>query len=179
MKCPHCKTMDLRATKLEAGLPAMGCPHCKGDLISLLHYRDWAERAPALKEPQSEILVSEEVPDSYSGLSCPKCGRIMIKYLISGELSNRIDYCSSCDEAWLDGGEWELLKALKLGTKIPTVLTDEWQRRVRNELFEENLRKRLADQAGEEVAAKAHEFREWVKNHPHRPEILFYVSHEE
>ena len=44
MKCPTCKTSDLRAVKLEDGLPAYGCQSCQGVAVSLLYYRDWAER---------------------------------------------------------------------------------------------------------------------------------------
>ena len=44
MHCPKCKNENLKPTKLEEGLPVMGCPKCEGGLLSLLYYRDWAER---------------------------------------------------------------------------------------------------------------------------------------
>lgn len=179
MKCPICKTAGLRATKLEAGLPAMGCPQCSGALISLLYYRDWAERNPSPDHVPLENIQLEEVSDNHAGLACPKCSRIMSKFRITGDVSNRIDYCASCDEAWLDGGEWELIKSLEFGSSIPKVLTDQWQRHVRSEVSEKKWRDRLVAQAGEDVATKAQEFREWVMSHPSKLEILFYVAHEE
>jgi len=33
MHCPKCKTADLAPTKLEPGLPALGCNQCHGTLI--------------------------------------------------------------------------------------------------------------------------------------------------
>ena len=102
----------------------------------------------------------------------------MTKYKISGCVSNRLDYCASCDEAWLDGGEWELLKALELGTQIPGVLTEEWQRKLRDEAADKRWREKLAERIGEDAAQKADHFREWVKDHPHKPEILFFIGHE-
>ena len=36
MKCPVCKTPELRPTMIEELLPAMGCEQCKGSLVGLL-----------------------------------------------------------------------------------------------------------------------------------------------
>ena len=47
MHCPACRTSRLQPTKLDDGLLGHGCPQCSGTLVSLLHYRDWAERRPA------------------------------------------------------------------------------------------------------------------------------------
>ena len=44
MQCPKCRNIRLQASKVEEGLPAMGCPACAGSLLSLLYYRDWVER---------------------------------------------------------------------------------------------------------------------------------------
>ena len=50
MKCPRCKTTDLRPTMIEENLPAMACPACEGSLVSLLYYRHWAEtQRPSLE----------------------------------------------------------------------------------------------------------------------------------
>ena len=43
MKCPRCKTPDLKPTMIEEYLPAMSCGQCEGSLVSLLYYRHWAE----------------------------------------------------------------------------------------------------------------------------------------
>ena len=43
MKCPRCRTPDLKPTLIEEYLPAMGCETCHGSLVSLLYYRHWAE----------------------------------------------------------------------------------------------------------------------------------------
>src|SRR6185503_14734775 len=43
MKCPRCKTPDLKPTLIEEYLPAMGCDTCHGSFVSLLYYRHWAE----------------------------------------------------------------------------------------------------------------------------------------
>ena len=72
----------------------------------------------------SDHSVVEEVQDTNAAITCPKCARLMTKYKMSGFVANRLDVCPGCDEAWLDGGEWELLKALELSRKMPLVFTN-------------------------------------------------------
>lgn len=179
MHCPKCKSAELKPTKIEEGLPALGCSQCHGALLGLLYYRDWAERmGDSHPVPSVELIASFESEDTTGAVSCPKCLRIMQKFRISGGSNNRLDLCTSCDEAWLDGGEWELLKALELSTEIPTVLSEQWQRKIRAELSEEARRQHFTKILGENDLEIADEFRQWLKSHPRRNEILFYVNHE-
>ena len=124
MKCPHCQTSDLKPTMIEEYLPAMGCGTCRGSLVSLLYYRHWVEtqKAPA-NEPRNGV-AAVETTDTTTAIRCPKCARLMTKYKLTGSVSNRVDVCATCDEAWLDGGEWELLEALQLSLKMPAIFTD-------------------------------------------------------
>ncbi|MFP6800662.1 MAG: zf-TFIIB domain-containing protein [Pseudomonas sp.] len=177
MQCPACRTTPLQPTKLDDGLLAHGCPQCSGALVALLYYRDWAERQPQNDEPQPQV---EAVPasESQQALSCPKCAKLMSKFQISGTHSNRLDLCSSCDEAWLDNGEWQLLKALELSHKMPSIFTEAWQRKVRQQASEEARRQRFARLVGDEAIVRADDIRSWLKDHPQRRELLFYIGHE-
>lgn len=180
MHCPTCRTSRLQPTKLEDGLLAQGCPLCSGALVPLLYYRDWVERQP-VDSADAELTAEEalhEVGESSHALSCPKCAKLMSKYQISGTRANRLDLCGSCDEAWLDGGEWQLLKALELSRKMPAIFTDAWQRQVRQEASEQARRERFSRQLGAEAIARADEVRTWLKDHPQRRELLFYIGHE-
>lgn len=176
MNCPSCKNIPLKATKLEAGLSAMGCPQCQGAFVSLLYYRDWAER----EEPvaPAATLSAEPADDTQAALTCPKCSKLMTKYRISGCRNNRLDLCASCDEAWLDGGEWELLKSLELSRLMPMVFTEEWQRKLRQQEIEANREERLAKLVSDEDVEKAKVAREWLKNHPNKAEIIFFINHQ-
>ncbi len=53
----------------------------------------------------------------------------MSKYQISPGQSPCL--CGTCDEAWLDRGEWQLLKTLELSPRMPAIFTEAWQREVR------------------------------------------------
>ncbi|MGA7537763.1 MAG: hypothetical protein WBW93_03240 [Steroidobacteraceae bacterium] len=99
----------------------------------------------------------------------------MAKYKLSGRISNRLDVCSTCDEAWLDGGEWELLEVLQLSHKIPAIFTDAWQRRIRREITEETRREMLTRMIGADGTAKVEEFRAWLAKNKDRSQILTYL----
>lgn len=175
MKCPRCKTSDLKPTMIEEYLPAMSCGACEGSFVSLLYYRHWAETQKPATEQPAAAPSTVETSDSSGALMCPKCSRVMTKYKVGGRIANRLDVCASCDEAWLDKGEWELLEALQLSHKMPAIFTDEWQRRIRNELTEETRRAILARTIGEEDVAKVEEFRAWLAQNKHKGDILVYL----
>ena len=177
MHCPACRTTRLQPAKLEDGLLGHGSAQCQGTLVSLLHYRDWAERQPA-HETSVELAAEAEAGETSHALSCPKCAKLMSKFQISGTRGNRLDLCTSCDEAWLDGGEWQLLKALELSRKMPAIFSEAWQRRVRQESAEQARRERFTRLAGAEAVARADEVRAWLKDHPQRRELLHYIGHE-
>ncbi len=176
MKCPKCKSTDLRASRIENDLPAAGCLTCNGALVSLLYYRDWAERhANDPTELTADHTVTEEPSDTSTAITCPKCARLMTKYKMSGFVANRLDVCPGCDEAWLDGGEWALLKALELSHKMPLVFTEHWQRNIRKQIAAETRRSILGKAIGDESLERADEFKTWLKTQPRRNDILVYL----
>lgn len=179
MKCPRCKTPDLQPTMIEEYLPAMGCGTCHGSLVSLLYYRHWAEtQKPSAEPPPEDLTPAVETTDTTAALTCPKCSRIMMKYKVSGGVSNRVDVCSLCDEAWLDRGEWELLEALQLSHRMPAIFTDEWQRRIRRDLSEDTRRSILSRLIGDDGVAKVESFKSWVQETGKKTDILVYLYRE-
>jgi len=176
MQCPKCRNTRLQASKVEDGLPAMGCPACAGSLLSLLYYRDWVERnEPPVADGELATEVVEEA-DAKMALACPKCSGLMTKFSVSGALASRIDLCGRCDEAWLDGGEWQLLKSLELAHKLPAVFTEQWQRRVRSEKMAQLKRERLEQQVGAADATRAAEIKGWLAEHPQRATLLQFLA---
>jgi len=174
MKCPKCKTVDLRATRIENDLPAAGCTNCSGALVSLLYYRDWAERHGSAAQP-GQNAARDDVKDTTTAISCPKCGRLMTKYKISGCVANRLDVCPGCDEAWLDGGEWDLLKALELSHDLPAVFTDHWQRNIRRQVAADTRRNILRGKIGDSALAQVESFKSWIGDQDRRHDILAYL----
>lgn len=175
MKCPVCKNPELRPTMIEDLLPSMGCDQCKGSLVALLYYRHWAERHKPQYEASAPATISEAPADTTNAVRCPKCERIMTKYRLSGTIANRLDVCTLCDEAWLDGGEWQLLEQLQLSDKLPAVFTDTWQRKLRKEGSERTRQEILRRTIGEDDAVKVESLRSWLNEHPAKSTILTYL----
>jgi len=176
MKCPRCKTPDLKPTMIDENLPAAGCASCHGSLVSLVYYRHWAEtQKPPSESTADDTTISIETSDTTTALMCPKCSRVMMKYKLTGTVSNRLDVCSLCDEAWLDGGEWELLEALQLSLLMPAIFTDAWQRRIRREVVEGTRRQVLERMIGDDGVAKVEEFKEWLTQNKHKSDIMVYL----
>lgn len=174
MKCPRCKTPDLLPTMIEESLIAMGCDNCHGSLVSLLHYRYWAETQKPSSPPATAGAIPD-TPDTANAIRCPKCDRIMMKYKLTGTVANRIDVCNTCDESWLDGGEWELLEALQLSTKMPSIFTDAWQRRIRREISQETRRSVLVRMIGEDGTRRVEDFKGWLDGTDHRSDVMAYL----
>lgn len=176
MDCPSCSG-QLKPTKLEADLPAMHCIDCDGSLVSLLIYRAWSERYPQQIESTPETINEElDVAESKQGLLCPKCRRIMQKFAISAESEHKIDLCSFCDEAWLDQGEWRLLKQLELADKLSTIITAPWQYKIKKAVFEQKNEQRWLDKLGEADFGEASKIRDWLLQHPKADELLRFLN---
>ena len=173
MQCPSCKSTSLKPIKLQQRLPARQCTKCRGLLIDLLSYREWAEN-----HIQPEFISPpklEEVEDTSKALICPKCSKIMLKFRITGETKNKVDVCQSCDEAWLDEGEWELLGSLKIQDKLNAIFTDPWQRNIREESAKKAQEQRFEDLLGPDQYAKLSDIKNWINGHPNRDDLIRYI----
>jgi Zn-finger nucleic acid-binding protein len=175
MRCPRCKTPELKPTMIEEYLPAMGCGTCEGSLVSLLYYRHWAETQKAPPPESDAAPGAVDAVDTTVAMTCPKCSRIMTKYKLSCGVANRLDVCPVCDEAWLDRGEWALLEAMQLSHRMPAIFTEQWQRRIRRESSEETRRSILKRMIGEEACERVDAFRAWLQDHARRSDIMSYL----
>jgi Zn-finger nucleic acid-binding protein len=176
MKCPRCKTADLKPAMIEENLPALGCPQCDGSLVSLVYYRHWAEtQKPPASGVAPQAVAAVETTDTTMAMTCPKCGKLMTKHKLAGGVSNRVDVCSACDEAWLDRGEWELLEALQLSHDMPSIFTEAWQRKIRKQVSDDVRRSILKRSIGDDAAERVEDFRTWLAGKRQKSEIMAYL----
>lgn len=182
MKCYSCKTEDLHPSKLDFGLPALRCQTCQGTYLDLLTYRAWLEDvAEQIAQEQSQDMANDtsefdfdELDNTENALVCQRCQKFMLKYRINNEQENTINVCHTCDDVWLDRGEWELLKYLKIQDKLTYVMSEPWQKDIRTQnqknAFTERYQQILNDDFG-----KVDEFTDWLNQHPKKAEIKHYL----
>jgi len=177
VKCPVCKTTDLYPAKLADGLPGFYCSSCEGQLIEILNYRHWCEQTSNnIKEQNSPGL--NEPQDSSNALICPQCHKLMTKFGISGKTTNKLDLCSNCGRFWVDGGEWNLIKALNLDTHLTKVFNEPWQKAIRAEralLEKDNVLQKLLSK---EDYQQLKRIKDWIDKQPCKKQITEYINQE-
>lgn len=173
MDCPQCKGYRLEPCELEPGLVASRCSKCNGTLLPLMNYRYWIDNNP---EITTDVPAGEVAEDNRQARICPKCSRMMTKFRVGVEPDNRIELCTGCDEAWLDAGEWQLLKALDVHDKLPGIFTEAWQRNIRLKKQEQNLKAHYAEVLGDDVFSKTDSFKDWLNQQPNKLQIIQYLT---
>ncbi len=172
MNCPQCKGYKLEPVELEPGLVAAGCHKCGGNLLPLLNYRFWVNQQPDIEMSEELQVVAE---DSTEAKICPKCARLMNKYKLATDANNRFDFCASCEEVWMDKGEWDLLKSLKLHNQLSKVFTDEWQRKIQIDQKLQSIRDRYSKLLGEEDFSRVEAFKNWLDKHDKKESITQFL----
>jgi len=175
MKCPKCQGRDLRPTKIEQDLAVLGCDCCKGSLLPLFQYRQWAEEHPVEVELEEKHRCVVETDETSKALQCPKCSSLMMKYRISSEAENRVDLCASCYDLWLDSGEWQLIKQLEMQGMLPSIFSDYWQNNIKEELSEIAYHARYEAVFGEDYS-KLREFKEWLDNIDKKQAVINFLK---
>lgn len=170
--CPSCPHQRLQPVQLDYDLPALACGDCGGALLSLVSWRNWREHATL--EPPAADAGGAKVSDSASALRCPKCERFMTKFRFAADARNQIDFCTHCDEVWLDHGEWELLERFALTDQLSMVFSQPWQNRVRSDEARLRQEERWRAQFGADFA-RVRDMRAWIAAHPKAREILAYL----
>ena len=173
MQCPRCKSGELVPSEVERGLVGAGCESCHGVLISLINYRFWLDHhSPEdIRHDDSDV----EVDESQQAKLCPKCSKLMVKYRIGLESTNRVELCSHCDEAWLDSGEWALLKRLDVLDHLPDIFTEAWQRNIRMKKQQAKWDEHFSNLIGEDDFSKVKAFKSWLDSHDKAADIKHFL----
>lgn len=180
MQCYHCKTTALKPTQLEFGLPALRCPQCEGTYLDLLTYRAWQEnfasQATSQADNPEDTPVISELSNTETALLCQRCHKFMLKYRINNQQDNTVNVCHTCDDVWLDRGEWALLKQLNIEDKLTEVMGEPWQHKLRQQSQQQAFRHHFQKQFSEDFG-KIDDFAQWLQQQPNKAQILHYLAH--
>lgn len=178
MRCPVCtpsQPLDLAA--LENGeLKARTCPKCRGTWIRSADYWKWRAHHP---EEPSAPSAEEQLPTAPEGAGirrCPDCNYVLAKARVGHGIRFTVERCRNCEGAWLDGGEWEALKARRLHDDLHQIFDDVWQRAIKREEQERSTEDSFRRRLGDDVFTKARDVRTWLDDHPKRSEIFAYLQ---
>lgn len=176
LNCYKCTGETLLPTKLDDTLSALACQSCEGTYVDLLSYRTWLENHPVTNnEELIKDFSADELDNTDNALICQRCHKFMLKYRINNENKNTINVCHTCDDVWLDRGEWSLLKYLNMQDKLTALMSEPWQQHLRNEDREKAFTKLYQQKLGDDFD-QVENFAQWLSNHSQKGEIQHYLS---
>ena len=180
MRCSSCKTGTLLPTRIDDGTGPAGyqCNHCQGALLSLAPYLDWARGQASMAEPSAPAAFDGESVDSKAALAGPNCSRIMLRCNMLADKAHGLDYCFHCEEVWLDHGEWQYLKSQGLHTRINSIATEPYQRRLREQALRDAGLQRFRQNLGDAAFAQVQSFAQWLQTQEQADAILRYLKQE-
>ncbi len=177
MNCTSCKKGILVEGLLEDCITVNTCNHCHGHWILIENYVKGKQQNPDLQSPnlQNTVETSLDVDDSKTALLCPISGKIMQKFRITHDSEHRLDYSASVGGVWLDSGEWEYLKAEGFAGSLNTILTNHWQKSVREDQARATFDKLYRSKFGGESYDRVQEIRQWLEQHPCEDELKAFL----
>jgi Zn-finger nucleic acid-binding protein len=102
----------------------------------------------------------------------------MRKFKISATNTHRLDYSSAVGGLWLDKGEWELLEREGLAVSLHALVTDAWQRKIRQISAKDNFSDIYHDKFGNDVYAKIKTMHTWLNKQPQKADLRAYLMAE-
>lgn len=168
MHSPRDRKATLERIELEPGLAGYVCPTTGGHWIDGDAYWAWLRAQPSrLPEKPAESAEVRAVDDADDALISPRSGRVMRKFEVGRGLRFRIDFDAASGGFWLDGGEYEALRARNMHDELNLIASDEWQRKLRVERSREVARARLRDVLGAADFERLEATIAWIDCHPH------------
>lgn len=159
------------AIELAEDLQALQCNACAGTALRLEDYQRWRIRSP--QPLANDVVALPQDGDTDSRVrACPSCARLMQRYRAGHELDFWIDRCAPCQLVWFDRDEWTALADLGLAGRLRDVLTDAWQRQLRDEEIDRQREASLRARYGDACLDELTRVRDWLNTQPQREELL-------
>lgn len=180
MNSPVAENVAMVREKLEPGLVVHRCPQSGGIFIPADSYWLWLRKHPS-RWPQLPVNAAEpvELPITEStdrvAKICPVSGTLMVRCRVGHGFDFHLER-STTGGIWLDGGEWERLRARNFHDELHLMFAAPWQRKVRQDEQSSGIEMRLRERLGDEVHNRLIELRSHLRDHPARSEALAFLS---
>lgn len=101
MKCPKCKTIELRPETYD-DTEIDRCPRCSGMFLDRGELEQMVTNQAGADADHPDFTVLSDKHDMMIG-KCPRCGVNMEPFM--GPANMRLDKCPQCEGVFLDQGE--------------------------------------------------------------------------
>ena len=112
------------------------------------------------------------------GITVPVSGTVMVRCRIGHGFGFHLER-SETGGIWLDGGEWQQLRARNFHNELHLMFAAPWQRKVREAEQQEAIETRLRERIGDDVYERLNEIRSFLADHPARSEALAFLNRED
>lgn len=164
----------MHAVNLVSDLWGSACSECSGVWIARATYDAWRAKQPG-DLPETPMAAQVAVTDTHKAKICPQCGHLLLPYRVGHGLSFSIDYCGACGGVWCDRGEWNAIKAKNLHDNLHDILSQHWQKAVRQTEVQEAIEQTYVRQLGG-AYSKVQEVRAWLRGQSQKALILAYLA---
>tara|TARA_B110000091_G_C13649374_1_gene404710 strand:+ start:161 stop:697 length:537 start_codon:yes stop_codon:yes gene_type:complete len=169
----------LTPSVIEGLFRANTCSDCGGDWVLIEDYAAWRVRHPNYVFVKDIHFEEINVVDTKDAMLCTVTQTIMRKFKISANTTHRLDYSAAIGGVCLDKGEWELLVREGLAGSLNSLVTDVWQRKIRETSAKDSFVNIYHEKFGDDVYGKIKELRGWLNTQPHKAELRAYLMAED
>jgi len=181
MKSPVADHLPMQREELEPGLVVHRCTQTGGVWVAADTYWKWLRKnpgrlphLPASELCETELLGAEADTDAQAKL-CPVSGTLMMRYRVGHGFKFHVER-SANGGIWLDGGEWEQLRARNFHDELHLMFAAPWQREIREQAQSEGAEKRLRENVGDELYERLVDIRSVLSGHPARQEAIAFLT---
>lgn len=175
MNCTSCREGALAPVFIEDQFAAHSCTSCGGNWILIEDFVKWKESNVDYDFSENIDFEEAGVSDNKKAMICPMSGTIMRKLKISSDTDHKIDYSATVGGVWLDKGEWELLKSEGLAGFLNILVTENWQRNIRQDSAKQNFSSIYQAKFGDENYNKIKEIRAWILSQEQVADLKAYL----
>lgn len=179
MNSPVADKLPLERDELQPGLVVYRCSQTGGVFIPADSYWRWLRKHNAQLEQlagtDEDPALRKVSPTDGEPKICPATGTVMLRFRVGHGLSFHVERSAS-GGIWLDGGEWEQLRAAEFHHRLHLIFGAPWQRDIRHDEQREGAEARLREHLGDEVFDRVSALKEELIDHPAQSEALAYMG---
>jgi len=170
MKCPKCKTTELKKRTINS---PYFCNSCGG----MWHLNDSKSDLPENTIVNITENQVQNEHDCKTGM-CPSGHGIMIRARVDIDEPFYIERCTACGGIWFDKGEWQRIAEHNLADNLSIIWSKSWQRKQSREKNRESFLNTNRKLLGDNIFNSIVDLAEKLKEHPEKDRAIALLRQE-